>query len=183
MRIGWEESSMSVVDEQGRPEPPFQAGEVETLVGFLDFQRATLRWRCAGLGSEGLSTRAAASTMTLGGLLKHMAWVEDHWFSYALHGRDRLPVWEAVNWSEEWESAATDSPDSLRELWEAAVVRARADIDTVLKTGGLDHLAARGSNAGAPNLRWIIVHMIEEYARHNGHADIIREAVDGETGE
>jgi uncharacterized damage-inducible protein DinB len=178
---------MSVTDEQGRPEPPFQAGEVETLFGFLDFQRATMQWKCAGLSTADLNTSVAASTMTLGGLLKHMAWVEDHWFSYHLHGRDRLPIWQAVNWSDEpsweWESAASDSPETLMALWEAAVVQSRADVGTALKMGGLDHLAARGSRDTAPNLRWIIVHMIEEYARHNGHADIMREAIDGETGE
>jgi hypothetical protein len=141
MIIGGRKCAWVSSNEQGRPEPPFQAGEVETLIGFLDYQRATLRWRCAGLDAEGLSTKVAASAMTLGGLLKHMAWMEDHWFSHAFHGRDRLPMWQAVNWSDEpsweWESAALDHPDSLRDLWEAAVVRARTDIDAALQIGGL----------------------------------------------
>jgi len=178
---------MTFIDDQGRPEPPFQAGEVDTLVGFLDYQRATLRWRCAGLEAEGMNTTVATSTMTLGGLLKHMAWVEDHWFSYALHGRARAPMWLAVDWTAnpdwEWESAASDSPESLRALWEDAVIRSRADMDAALTIGGLDHCAAHGKPDDAPNLRWIIIHMIEEYARHNGHADLLREAIDGETGE
>jgi hypothetical protein len=95
-------------------------------------------------------------------------------------------MWQDVNWSDqpdwEWESAASDSPDALRELWDTAVVQARADIRVALASGGLDQLAVRGA-PDVPNLRWIIVHMIEEYARHNGHADLLREAVDGQTGE
>lgn len=176
------------VDEQGRPEPPVAAGEVDTLLGFLDYQRATLEWKTRGLGADGLGARTAASTMTLGGLLKHMAWVEEHWFSHRLHGREFGPPWNEVDWAADnrWEftSAAGDPPDQLRALWLRAVEVSRADVLRAIDGGGLDMLCARPwPNGESPSLRWVLVHMIEEYARHNGHADLLRESVDGETGE
>lgn len=176
------------IDEFGRPEPPPAAGEKETLLGYLDFQRATLEWKTRGLDSAGLNLRIAKSSMTLGGILKHMAWVEDHWFSYFLHDRPRSEPWRSVDWSVdrnwEWTSAAHDSPDTLRALWADAVEASRHAVDEALSRGGLDQLSRRTwDNGEAPSLRWIVVHMIEEYARHNGHADLLREAVDGEVGE
>ena len=180
---------MTVIDDHGRPEPPIAAGETETLLGFLDYQRATLEWKCRGLDAAGLSARVGASTMTLGGLLKHMALVEAGWFTRSLHDRDRGEPWDSVDWKADpdWEfhSAASDSPADLLALWRAAVEQARANIAEALSSGGgLDQLAKRGWPDGSvPSLRWIVVHMIEEYARHNGHADLLRESVDGETGE
>jgi len=176
------------VDEQGRPEPPPAGDEAATLFGFLDFQRATLAWKCRGVDADGLRTTVAASTMTLGGLLKHMAYVESHWFSRSLHGQDRQPPWDSVDWSAdpdwEWHSAADDTPAELFALWEAAVASSRVLTADAIADGGLDRLADRAWPDGrAPSLRWIVTHMIEEYARHNGHADLLREAVDGETGE
>jgi uncharacterized damage-inducible protein DinB len=179
---------MTDVDEQGRPEPPLAADEAGTLLGFLEFQRATLAWKCAGLDAAGLRATTAASTMTLGGLLKHLALVEDHWFSRSLHGRDHRPPWDAVDWDAdrdwEWHSAAEDSPEQLLALWQDAVARSRSLTAQALADGGLERLARRAWPDGrAPSLRWILCHMIEEYARHNGHADLIRESVDGRTGE
>jgi uncharacterized damage-inducible protein DinB len=176
------------IDEQGRPEPPAAGDEAATLLGFLDFQRATLAWKTAGLDADGLRATVGASTMTLGGLLKHLALVEDSWFSEHLHGREPRPPWDAVDWDAdrdwEWRTAGEDSPDELRALWQAAVERSRRDVAEALADGGLERLCARGWPDGtAPSLRWVLVHMIEEYARHNGHADLLREGVDGETGE
>lgn len=180
--------TVSHVDEQGRLEPPIAAGEVDTLLGYLDYQRATLEWKTRGLGADGLGARTAASTMTLGGLLKHMAWVEEHWFSHRLHGREFGPPWNGVDWAADnrWEftSAAGDSPDQLRALWQRAVEASRADVRRAIDGGGLDVLCVRPwPNGESPSLRWVLVHMIEEYARHNGHADLLRESIDGETGE
>lgn len=177
-----------LIDEFGRPEPPPAACELDTLLGYLDFQRATLEWKTRGLDSAGLNLTVAKSSMTLGGILKHMAWVEDHWFSHFLHDRPRGEPWRSVDWSVdrnwEWTSAAHDSPDFLRTLWADAVDTSRRAVDEALSRGGLDRLSRRTwDNGEAPSLRWIIVHMIEEYARHNGHADLLREAVDGEVGE
>lgn len=179
---------MTDVDEQGRPEPPQAADEVATLQGFLDYQRATLAWKTAGLDRADLDVSVAASTITLGGLLKHMAWVEEYWFSRRLHGQDVSGPWDAVDWKSdpdwEWHSARQDTPEQLRSMWEAGVARSRALVDEVLVNGGLGSLAKRPwPDGSSPSLRWIIVHMIEEYARHNGHADLIRESIDGETGE
>jgi len=180
---------MTDLDEHGRPEPPVASNEAATLLGFLDYQRATLAWKCAGLDAAGLRATTAASTMTLGGILKHMALVEYGWFSRSLHGREYAVPWDAVDWQGdpdwEWRTAGEDSPDELFALWERAVEQSRADVADVLDTGdGLGQLAKRTWPDGrAPSLRWILCHMIEEYARHNGHADLLRESVDGATGE
>jgi uncharacterized damage-inducible protein DinB len=179
---------MTQLDEQGRPEPPLAADETATLLGFLDYQRATFAWKCAGLDAAGLAATTAASSMTLGGMLKHLTYVEDDWFSRWLHGHDRRPPWDTVDWRADpdwdWHSAAEDTPEQLRARWQDAVVRSRALVTEALADGGLGRLSRRAWPDGrAPSLRWILMHMVEEYARHNGHADLIRESVDGSTGE
>jgi uncharacterized damage-inducible protein DinB len=179
---------MTELDEYGRPEPPLTADETGTLLGFLDYQRATFGWKCAGLDAAGLNATVGVSSMTLGGMLKHLAYVESDWFSGSLYGRDRQPPWDAVDWKAdrdwEWHSAADDSPEQLRAIWQDAVTSSRALVADALPNGGMDQLAKRTwADGRAPSLRWIVVHMIEEYARHNGHADLIRELVDGQTGE
>lgn len=176
------------IDERGRPEPPIAADETAMLLGYLDFHRATFAWKCSGLGSEGLNARTAASTMTLGGMMKHLALVEDGWLARSLFGRDYSPPWNTVDWKSdpdwEWRTAVDDSPEELRALWEDAVGRSRQRVEEALADGGLDRLAVRTFPDGrAPSLRWILLHLIEEYARHNGHADLLRESIDGETGE
>jgi uncharacterized damage-inducible protein DinB len=176
------------VDEYGRPEPPIAADEAGTLLGFLDFLRATLAWKCAGLDAAELAMTVGVSSMTLGGMLKHLALVEYAWFSERLLDQPLIAPWDAVDWSGDpdwdWRTAADDSPEALRNLWQESVARSRAAVTEALASGGLDQLARRGwSDGRSPNLRWIITHMIEEYARHNGHADLIRESIDGQTGE
>ncbi|TFV67897.1 UNVERIFIED_ORG: DinB family protein [Bacillus sp. AZ43] len=178
---------MADIDEQGRPEPPVAGDEVATLLGFLDFHRATFAWKTGGLDGDALRVSVGASSMTLGGMLKHLALVEQSWFAHRLHGRgehprrggpfDADPDWE-------WNAAAEESPEQLREQWTEAVARSRDLVAEALADGGLDRLAAVPWPDGrTPSLRWILVHMIEEYARHNGHADLIREQIDGQTGE
>src|SRR5215216_2391258 len=112
---------MSDVDEHGRPHPPDAADEIATLLGFLDFLRATVAWKVAGLDASGLAAASPPSSMTLGGLLKHLAYVEDHWFSYWLHDRDPASPWNTVDWSADqdwdWHSAADDTPEQLHALW------------------------------------------------------------------
>lgn len=176
-------------DEHGRPEPPLAGGEAATLVGFLEYQRATLAWKVDGLDGPALAATTAASTLTLGGLVKHLTWVEDHWFSRRLLGREPAPLFRDVDFraDPDWEfrTAADHRPDELLGLWHEAVERSRRDVQAVLATeAGLDARAvALPRDPRRPSLRWILVHMVEEYARHNGHADLLREAVDGATGE
>ncbi len=177
-------------DDQGRPEPPQHAGEVETLVGFLDFQRATLEWRCRGLTDDQLRSTLHPTSMTLAGLLKHMGLVEDQWFTECVGQLDMPEPWRSVDWSDDydwdWNSAALDGGDDLRELWQVTVERSREILTSRLDEdphGALDRSYPAFGGRGSVSLRWVLVHMIEEYARHNGHADLLREAIDGETGE
>jgi uncharacterized damage-inducible protein DinB len=179
---------MADTDDHGRTEPPLDGDETATLVGFLDYHRDTLAWKTGGLDAAGLSTTMAASEMTLGGILKHLAYVEENWFGYRLSNRAPVAPWSEVDWDAdpdwEWHTAAGDDSADLRALWSAAVEQSRRDLAAALATGGLDQLAGRPwADGRAPSLRWILVHLIEEYARHNGHADLLREAIDGETGE
>ena len=180
--------TVSPIDESGRTEPPLASDETTTLIGFLEYQRATFGLKTSGLGAIGLQARVGDSTMTLGGMLKHLAYYEDHWFSHRLCGNERLPMWNDEHWDSdpdwEWNSAAQDSPAELRSRWQQAVSRSRDQLSRALVEDGLNQPALRGlPDARIPTARWIVLHMIEEYARHNGHADLIREVVDGLVGE
>ncbi len=179
---------MTRVDEQGRPKPPLAGDEPATLVAWLDFLRATIAWKCSGLDPAALRTTVGASAMTLGGLLKHLAEVEDTHFATWLLGREPGPPWNAVDWDAEpdwsWRSAADDSPEELLTLWHQACDRSRAVVEEALAKGGLEQLGSIVSSDGqSPTLRYILMALIEEYARHIGHADLLREAIDGLTGE
>jgi uncharacterized damage-inducible protein DinB len=172
-----------------RVDPPLQGSEVETLLGFLDYHRDTLRRKTEGLTSDQLSATLPPSTMTLGGMLKHLALVEDWWFSVALLDNEAVEPWKSVDWEADgdwdWHSASEDSPEELRRLFDDAVAASDRNLERAVAEGGLDTLAARPQRStGRPvSLRWILTHMVEEYARHNGHADLIRESIDGVTGE
>ncbi len=177
-----------MIDEQGRVEPPFAGSEAETLLGFLEYQRATLAWKVRGLDAAGLATVLPPSAMTLGGLIKHLAFVEDIWLHTRQIGAGRPAPWDTVDWGAdpdwEWRSAADDTPEQLLALWQASLERSRAATASVLAEGGLGTLAKFSFPDGhTPSLRWILTHLIEEYARHNGHADLIRESIDGQVGE
>ncbi len=179
---------MIQLDEHGHPEPPLAGDETATLLGSLERQRATFGWKCGGLDAAGLQAKVGASEITLGGLLKHLALVESNTFAWKLLARDPGPPWNSVDWDTdpdwEWHSAADDSAEQLMTLWQDAVARSRSLLTEVLVEGDLDQLARRAWPDGrAPSLRRILVDLIEEYARHTGHADLIRESVDGLTGE
>jgi uncharacterized damage-inducible protein DinB len=165
--------------------PATDAAERAMLEGFLDGYRDVLLRKAAGLDQAQLAATLPPSTMTLGGLLKHMAVVEEGWFTETLLGEPLPEPWISVDWAAdrdwEWHTAHDDSPEQLLELFSTSVERSRA---TAARFDSLDVLAARPDSDGTPfNLRWIYVHMIEEYARHCGHADLIRESIDGATGD
>lgn len=168
--------------------PPLAGDETDTLLGSLERQRATFAWKCGGLDATGLQARVGASTMTLGGLLKHLALVEDDYFSGRLWAETLQPPFDAVDWDAdpdwEWRTAADDTPEDLMALWQEAVCRSRRQVRRALTEEGIGQLGGRQWPDGrAPSLRRMIVDMIEEYARHTGHADLLRESVDGVVGE
>jgi hypothetical protein len=169
-------------------EPPLAGTELEHLVGALDRLRTTFRWKADDLDAAGLRTRIGASSLTLGGLLKHLAFVEDFQSTVKLSGQAPGEPWNSVDWDAEPEwpftSAADDSPDELYALWESAVERARARLGAALADGGLDQLIHVSDDEGRhASLRRLVCDLIEEYGRHTGHADLLREAVDGLVGE
>jgi hypothetical protein len=169
-------------------EPPLAGTELEHLVGALDRLRTTFRWKADGLDEAALWTRLGASSLTLGGLLKHLAFVEDYTFTVKLAGTSPGPPWETADWDAvgNWDfvSAADDTPEQLYAVWEAAVGRSRTRLEAALAEGGLDHPAHLSSDDGRrPSLRRLLFDLVEEYGRHAGHADLLREEVDGLVGE
>ena len=164
-----------------RPMPPFNADERAVLEGWLDFHRATLATKCAGLDDERAATASVPpSGCTLTGLVQHLAEVERNWFRRVFAGQAAPPIYDP--------QADPDGPDGGFELAEGASLRDalatwRAEIDRARECCAGRPLADTGRFMGQDvNLRWIYVHMIEEYARHNGHADLLRERIDGTTG-
>jgi uncharacterized damage-inducible protein DinB len=169
-------------------EPPIAGTETEHLVAALDRQRWTFRFKADGLDAAGLNTRIGASTLTLGGLLKHLAAQEDYNSTVKITGESIGEPWTGFGWdgSDDWEfeSAADDTPEQLYALYDSAVQRARGRWEKALASGGLDQLIATGWPDGRKmSLRRLLCDLIEEYGRHTGQADMIREAVDGRVGE
>ena len=152
------------------------------LVAWLDFHRATLAMKCVGLGDDQLRLQAVPpSTLSLLGLVRHMTEVERHWFQRVLQGVDTPPLyWSDTNEDGDFDDvdAADVAEDVTRFLEAIGTSRvAEAQADTLEVEG------VWGRRGQSVSLRWILVHMVEEYARHNGHADLIREAIDGSTGD
>ena len=171
-----------------RTDPRTTAGEADTLLDFLDFHRETLRIKTSGLDAGQLGRALPPSAMTLGGMLKHLAFVEQWWFRCVFLGEEYAEPWASVDWRSDadwdWHSAADDSPESLRAMFDGEVAGSEQVLADALVKGGLEQLSVRRSRTGDQfSLRWILVHMVEEYARHNGHADLIRESIDGQVGE
>lgn len=169
-------------------EPPMAGDEAASLIGSLERQRLTLAYKCGDLDADAMRVSIGASTLTLGGLLKHLALVEDHHWRVKFLGRELSEPWNAVDFAAdpEWEfrTAADDSPDELFALWLAAVDRSRAIVADALVEGGLDTPAQFAwPDNRTPSLRRLLLDLLEEYARHVGHADLIRESIDGRVGE
>ncbi|TVU66247.1 DinB family protein [Paenarthrobacter nitroguajacolicus] len=175
--------------QQNTPEPPLAGDETATLLGFLERQRATFAWKTGDLDSAGLRAKLAPSAMTLGGLLNHLARFEDDMSTEWLHGRPQLPPWNSVDWDTDpdwdWISADEETPEALYGRWRAAVARSRLLFAEALADGGPGRQGSTASNPDIelPSLRYILLNMIEEYARHNGHADLLRESVDSLVGQ
>ncbi|MFC6238963.1 DinB family protein [Longivirga aurantiaca] len=163
-----------------RTEPPYVCDERTALEAWLRFHRETLLWKCQGLSHEQLSTRAVPpSGMSLLGLVRHMTDVERWWFRTHLRGEQvEGPFGPTANPSGDF-----DDLDSMpaEEVWQAYQAECAA-ADAATAGLSLDTTFTHRRH-GAIDLRWLYVHMIEEYARHNGHADLLRELVDGATGD
>ncbi|TDD20146.1 DinB family protein [Kribbella turkmenica] len=160
--------------------PEVTAGERRTLEQFLDFHRASVVATLDGITDEEAARRALPATdLTVGGIVKHLAAVEDLWFNHKLLDAPSAEPWRSAPFDEDpdWEfhSAAKDSVAELRELYLLACGASR-EIATRLES--LDVLAARASSGGKlVSLRWIYLHMIEETAQHRGHLDLLLDAI------
>lgn len=170
-----------------RPDIPQVADELTTLTAFLDWMRDTLRLKAGDLDPEQLQRRLEPSTMTLGGMVTHLAWVESWWFTEIFLGEAPSDPWASLDFTAdqdaEWTVAAELSPAEIWAVFDTETDRAR---QILADAGDLDAIAVghRRRRPGEPlGLRWIVVHMIEEYARHLGHADLIRESIDGRVGQ
>jgi Protein of unknown function (DUF664) len=169
-------------------EPPTAGTEVEHLLGMLERLRATFRWKADGLDAAGLGQRLGGSSLTIGGLLKHLAFVEDYTFTVKLSNRAPGEPWQSADWDADpdWEfsSAATDTPEQLYAIWDGAVERSRSRLRAALLEGGLAGLAElHDENGEHVSVRRLVCDLVEEYGRHTGHADLLRESVDGLVGE
>jgi hypothetical protein len=171
---------MDTLTAPERPEPPNSGPERAQLEGWLEFHRATLLKKCDGLTFDQLCQRPAVpSDLSLLGLLRHMTFVEQVWFELVFTGA-QVEAHYVRDGDREAPFRDLDdaSLDDVVALYLATCQRSRELADA----RGLDEMAAVARRGRQVDLRWIYVHMIEEYARHNGHADLIREMIDGETG-
>lgn len=154
------------------------------LTSYLDYYRAVLIDKASGLGAGELNTRLGPSTLTLGNLVHHMALVEHWWFNEAFAGNDPLEPWASAPWDDDrdWEFTVASelTPEVIVERYESAIADSRR-IEAA--AASLDDPSSKTRDGEHWTLRWILVHMIEETARHAGHADLIRESIDGETGD
>ena len=173
-----------------RVDPPYRDGERAAVEAWLEFHRATLLEKCAGLTAEQLGERSVPpSGLSLRGLVRHMTEVEQVWFRQVLGGRE-LPE---LYWAPDDEDAAfdgigrdPDDPDTTSAVArELAAFTAECDVSRALaaEQDSLDDVGAGLRYGEQVSLRWVFLHMIEEYARHNGHADLLRERIDGVTGD
>lgn len=168
--------------------PAAGRSEAEALTAVLDRNRRTFAWKTEGLGADSMRRTTAASAMTLGGLVKHVALVEADWLAVKLAGQTYGQPWDSVDFDADpdwdWRTGALDPPSEVYALWRGAVERSRTLVAEVIAQRGLDGPASFSWPDGrTPTVRDMLIDMIEEYARHTGHADILREAIDGRVGE
>jgi uncharacterized damage-inducible protein DinB len=163
-----------------RIEPPLTGGERQTLRGYLDFHRATLARKCAGLADEDLRRRSMPpSALSLLGLVRHMAEVERSWFRRVIDGQDVPLVWSpAGDFQAAYDAAGADRAEVFA-AWEGEMAHARR-IEAAAPS--LDVTGVDRRSGEVYSLRLVMLHLIQEYARHNGHADLLREGIDGVVG-
>jgi hypothetical protein len=167
-------------DTDIRTPPPPVGGERELLTAFLDWHRQTFALKCAGLSPERLSEKGIPpSGLSLHGLLRHLTGVERWWFRVQFAGEE-LPLlyYSDEDPDQDFDSLDGDVTEAFA-LWESECERAR---EIVARAGSLDETGVRQRTGEPFSLRWALVQMIAEYARHNGHADLLRERIDGATG-
>jgi uncharacterized damage-inducible protein DinB len=164
-----------------RSEPGFEADERTMLLGWLDYHRATILLKADGLTDDQARKRLGPSGLTILGLVRHLAEVERWWFRMVFAGETITTIWCDDDVERDFNVTADDTLaeaiDSYREECERA--------NRIIEAAALDDLAAGSAERPGvhPSMRWIVTHMIEETARHNGHADLIRESIDGTTGD
>ncbi len=165
--------------ERERPHTPRAADEKTTLVSFLEWQRITLARKCDGLDPSQLRQRSAApSSLSLLGLVRHMADVERGWFRRTLAAEDVPPIYYSDNDRDgEFDNVDSADVDEAFATWQAECARARE----IVSAHKLEDTGVHRSGE-ITSMRWILVHMIEEYSRHNGHADLLRQRIDGAVG-
>jgi uncharacterized damage-inducible protein DinB len=167
------------IETSSRPQAPYVADERTMLEGFLDFHRATLLWKCEGLSDDELKRRAVPpSPVSLLGLVRHLTEVERGWFLDFTGTYDGAVYVSKDAPEADWDGVDDADPATDMARYKAEVDRIRAE----LAGRHLDETQV-DQTRGTVSLRWIYNHMVEEYARHNGHADLIREVIDGATGE
>ena len=160
------------------PEPPYLGDETGTLAGFLDFHRATLLWKLEGLDDERLRRPMVPSGTSLLGMVKHLAYVERWWFQQVWAGREATYPFTDEDPDADWRVEPSETTADILALYRGECDASR---EIVAAASSLDEVAHHPRRE--LSRRWILVHMIEETARHNGQADILREQLDGTTGE
>ena len=169
-------------------EPPIAGTEAEHLVAMLERQRATFRWKADGLDLDGLRSAIPSSQLTLGGLLKHLALVEDDVFCWRIAGQRPVTRFLAPDESDivRWQFTVgeDETAGSVYALYDDAVTRSRERLDALVAASRLDDPGKLEFGGGVrPSIRRHVCDLIEEYGRHTGHADLLREAIDGRVGE
>lgn len=173
------EHDRPTMTDSDRTDPPYAGDELATLTAFLDFHRDTLEWKLTGLTDAQLRERSVPpSSMSLLGLLRHLCEVERGWFRRGVNGEDVPPLYYSdADPDGDFDNLDDADVAAVFATWRAEVQKARE----ITAARSLEDTFTRGERT--ISLRWVLVHLIEEYARHNGHADLLRERIDGSTGE
>lgn len=163
-----------------RTQPPYQGTEKETLLGFLQYLRETVVLKCSGLDEAQMRATPTVSTMTLLGMLKHLTIVERYWFQGVFLDADVELPWSEEDPDGDWRTSDEDTAEAALATYVAECQKS----DQIVQSHELGELAKWAvSDDERRSLRWILTHLIEETSRHCGHADILREAIDGVTGQ